>query len=130
MHPNARLVRDFYEARERNDRAAIRCILAADVAWHDPYPPPHGGDLKGLETVLREVFDRAGQLTGGSTRLWLEDVLANDARAVALVGWSSTYRGRTMQGRELALYTVRDGRIVEAWFFPFDKEASDAFFSA
>jgi uncharacterized protein len=128
-HPSARIVRDLYDARAKNDRTAIRRILAADIEWHDPYPPPHGGDLKGLEAVFREVFDHAGELTGGSTRLWLEDVLANDARAVALVAWSSIYRGRTMQGRELALYTFRDGLIAEAWFFPFDKAASDAFFS-
>jgi ketosteroid isomerase-like protein len=129
-HPNARIVRDLYDARAKNDRASIRRILAADIAWHDPYPPPHGGDLKGIEAVLRDVFDRAGELTGGSTQLWLEDVLANDARAVGLVGWSSTYRGRTMQGKELALYAVRDGQIAEAWFFPFDKAASDAFFGS
>jgi ketosteroid isomerase-like protein len=127
-HPSAQLVRNFYEARGRGDRAAIRRILAADITWHDPYPPPHGGDLKGLETVLRDVFDGAATLTGGSTRLWLEDVLANDRRQVALGGWSSTYRDRTMEGRELALFTIRDGQIVEARFFPFDQAASDAFF--
>jgi ketosteroid isomerase-like protein len=129
-HPSAQLVRAFYDARARGDRAAIRRILAADIQWHDPYPPPHGGDLQGLETVLRDVFDGAAKLTGGSTRLWLEDVLANDRRAVALVGWSSTYRGRTMEGCEVALYTIRDGQIAEARFFPFDRAASDAFFDA
>ena len=110
-HPSAQLVRAFYEARARGDRAAIRRILAPDIEWHDPYPPLHGGDLQGLETVLRDVFDGAAQLTGGSTRLWLEDVLANDRRAVAL-------------------YTIRDDQIVEARFFPFDRAASDAFFDA
>ena len=110
-HPNAQLVRAFYDARARGDRAAIRRILAPDIEWHDPYPPLHGGDLQGLETVLRDVFDGAAQLTGGSTRLWLEDVLANDRRAVAL-------------------YTIRDDQIVEARFFPFDRAASDAFFDA
>lgn len=129
-HPNAQLVRAFYDARVRSDRPAVRRIPAADIEWRDPYPPPHGGDLKGLETVLRDVFDGAAKLTGGSTGLWLEDVLANDRRAVALVGWSSTYRGRTMDGREVALYTIRDGPIVEARFFPFDQAASDAFFDA
>jgi ketosteroid isomerase-like protein len=127
-HPHARLVRAFYDARARNDRPTLRRILDPDVEWHDPYPPPHGGDLKGAAAVFRDIFDAAGRLTGGETRLWLEDVLANDERVVALVGWSSSYRGRTMEGRELALYTVRDGRITEARFFPFDRAASDRFF--
>ena len=128
-HPNVALVRRLYEARAHGDRAVIRQIIAPDVAWHDPYPPPHGGDLYGLDAVFRDVFDRAGELTGGSTRLTPVDVLANDERAVAIVDWSSTYRGRTMHGRELAHYEIRKGRIVEAWFYPWDKAASDAFFA-
>jgi len=128
-HPNVELIRNFYDARTRDDRDAVREILAEDIAWHDPYPPPHGGDLQGLEAVLREIFDKAGELTGGTTRLWLHDVLANDEHAVALVNWSSTFRGKTMQGREVAVYHVRDGKITEAWFYPEDKAASDQFFS-
>jgi ketosteroid isomerase-like protein len=56
-------------------------------------------------------------------------VLANDRHAVALVYWSSTLGGRTMQGREVAVYHVHEGKITEAWFYPEDKSASDAFFS-
>jgi Icc-related predicted phosphoesterase len=46
-----------------------------------------------------------------------------------LVYWSSSYRGRTMAGKEVAIYSIRDGKIVEAWFQPADKAASDAFFA-
>jgi ketosteroid isomerase-like protein len=92
-HPNATLVLRFYEARTRNDRAAIRAILAEDVAWHDPYPPPHGGDLRGVVAVFRDIFDRAGKLTGGSTELVPVDVLANDARAIAIVDWFCNVQG-------------------------------------
>lgn len=104
-------------------------MLAEDVAWHDPYPPPHGGDLRGAEIVFKDIFDRAGELTKGTTRMWLHDVLANDAHAVALVNWSATYKGRTMEGREVAVYHVSDGKIKEAWFYPEDKSASDEFFA-
>ena len=128
-HPHAGIVRRFYEARERGDRQGVRAALAPEVAWHDPYPPPHGGDLRGVDEVLRDVFDRAGELTGGSTRLWLEDVLANDRHVVAVVGWSSTYRGRTMQSRELALYRIEGGRIAEAWFYPEEYEKAQQFFA-
>ena len=128
-HPNATLIRRFYDARARDDRKSVRDILAADVAWHDPYPPPHGGDLVGAEAVLRDVFDKAGELTGGTTRLRLGGVLADDDVAVALVYWSSTYRGRTLEGKEVAVYRIRGGKVVEAWFQPMDKAASDEFFA-
>ena len=128
-HPNVTLIRKFYDARAGNDRETIREILAQDVSWHDPYPPPHGGDLTGADAVLRDVFDKAGELTGGTTRLRLYGVLADDDMAVALVHWSSAYRGRVMEGKEAAVYRIRAGRIVEAWFHPADRAASDEFFT-
>jgi ketosteroid isomerase-like protein len=129
-HPNETLIRRFYEARARDDRATIRDILHPDVAWHDPYPPPHGGELRGAEAVLHDVVDRAGEITDGSTRLDLVDVLANAQRALAIVDWSATIRGRSARGREIAHFEIRSGRIVEAWFYPWDRAASDAFFAA
>ena len=128
-HPNVELIRRFYDARARGDRETLRAILDVDVAWHDPYPPPHGGDLRGAEAVFAEIFDRASELTEGTTCVRLSDVMATKAHAVALVNWSATHRGRTMEGREIAVYHVRDGKITEAWFYPEDKSASDEFFS-
>ena len=106
----------------------VRAILHEDVVWHDPYPPPHGGDLRGREAVFRDVFDRAAVLTGGTTRLWVEEAMATDRNGVALVGWSSTYRGRTMKSRELALFRIEEGTIREAWFYPEAPEAAREFF--
>ena len=126
-HDNAQLVREFYAARERGDRDRLRRILADDIAWHDPYPPPHGGDLKGRDAVFRDIFDAASQLTGGTTRLWLESVIATDRHVAALVGWSSTFRGKTMSGRELAVFQCDAGTITEAWFYPEDPAAVLAF---
>jgi len=128
-HDIAKVIREFYAARERGDRERIREVLSEDIAWHDPYPPPHGGDLSGREAVLRDVFDAAAQLTDGTTRLWVETVTATDRHAAAVVGWSSTVRGKTMSSRELAVFHVESGRIIEAWFYPEDPDAALAFFS-
>jgi hypothetical protein len=42
--------------------------------------------------------------------------------------WPVTLRGERMSGTEGAVYRIADGRVVEAWFFPQDPAASDAFF--
>jgi uncharacterized protein len=127
-HPNCGLVRRLYAARARDDRDAVRAILDDDVRWHDPYPPPHGGDLVGADAVIGSVIERAGELTGGSTRLALRDVVASDTHALALVEWSATLDGRRMTGTEGAVYRIAGRRVVEAWFFPEDPAASNAFF--
>jgi ketosteroid isomerase-like protein len=128
-HPNEELIAALYDARKRDDRDRIREILSEDIAWHDPYPPPHGGDLVDLEAVLRDVFDKAGELTGGSTTLDLVQTLGTDDHVAALVNWSSEYRGRRMDGRELAVYRIRDGRVTEGWFYPENQEAAWEFFA-
>jgi ketosteroid isomerase-like protein len=64
-HANCDLIRRLYAARARDDREEVRAILHDDVRWHDPYPPPHGGDLVGAEAVIGGVIERAGELTGG-----------------------------------------------------------------
>lgn len=128
MHTNAELIVAFYTARARGDRAEVLRMLKSDVAWHDPYAPPHGGDLLGAECVVAEIIEKAGALTGGSTRLWLEEIIATDRHVSAVVGWSSTYRGSTMQSRELAVFSIQGGAIAEAWFYPEAPEAALAFF--
>jgi ketosteroid isomerase-like protein/quercetin dioxygenase-like cupin family protein len=129
MSDPGRLIRDYYDGRARGDRAAVEAALADDVAWHDPYPPPHGGDLVGRTAVLRDVFDAAGELTAGTGRFWLVDLVAIGMLAVALVGWTAEYRRRRIETRELAVYRVADDRIAEAWFYPEDPEESWRFFA-
>lgn len=130
MSKIGRLVSDFYETRASGNRATVASFLADDVAWHDPYPPPHGGDLHGRSAVLSDVFEAAGELTEGSSRFWLIDQLTVGELAVALVGWSSTYRGQEIATRELAVYRVEQDAIIEAWFYPEEPVASWRFFAS
>ncbi len=129
-HPSEDLIRRFYSARAEGDRREVRSLLAPGVKWHDPYPPPHGGDLVGVDAVLGDVFDAADAITGGTTQLWLHDVVANDRHAVALVHWSVEIRGRKMESKEIAVFHIESGCIEEVWFYPEDREAAAAFFGA
>jgi ketosteroid isomerase-like protein len=125
----AGLVRDFYAARAREDLARVRALLAPDVVWHEAGSrPPYTGRLRGRRAVLAMIA-KARALTGGTFRLRLHDVLASDAHAVALVQWSATRGGRTLRGREVAVYHVRGGRLAEAWFHPDRMEEVDAFWA-
>lgn len=128
-HPHESLVRGFYAARARRDLAAVRDALAPDVVWHEAGSrPPYTGDLIGREAVLA-MMAKAAELTGGTFHLELEDVLANDRRAVALVDWVAERGGRTLRGKEIAVYRVQGGRLVEAWFYPDDPRTVDAFWA-
>jgi ketosteroid isomerase-like protein len=75
------------------------------------------------------MMAKAAELTAGTFRLELEDVLANDRRAVALVDWVAEREGRSLRGKEIAVFRVQDGRLAEAWFYPDDLRTVDTFWA-
>ena len=125
MHPNEGLIRRFYDARARGDTAAVRSMLAPDIVWHEPvFYGGFAGDHVGIEAVFREVFERYNDYEGSA--LELHDVIANDEHTVALVSWWARRAGARVDGREIAVYHITDGRVTEAWFFP-DADYRDFF---
>jgi ketosteroid isomerase-like protein len=116
-HPSVGLIRELYEARARNDVAAIRSILDENVVWHEPeLEAEHTGDLRGSEAVLAMIGE-ARRITDGTFSLVPQQIVANGEHAVALIDWSATRGGgERLEGKEVAVYRVRNGKIVEASF--------------
>lgn len=126
-HPNAALIRSLYEARDRHDEGAIRSVLSGGVIWHEPdVGGEHTGDLHGPEAVLAMMGD-ARSRTGGTFRLRPREVVANGEHAVALVDWSATLDGEALEGKEVAVYRVRDGKVVEVHFHQDDENLDRRF---
>lgn len=126
-HPNAALIRNLYEARDRDDEGAVRSVLSEDVIWHEPdVGAEHTGDLHGPDAVLAMIRD-ARERTGGTFRLRPREIMAHGRHAVALIDWSATREGRTLEGKEVAVYRLRDGRIVEAHFHQDDQNLDRQF---
>lgn len=124
---NAGLVRELYEARARDDLDAIRSILADEVVWREPdVGAEHTGDLRGAEAVL-EMIREAQSLTGGTFVLTPREIVANGEHAVAMIDWSATREGKRLQGKEVAVYRIRGGKITEVSFHQ-DDQSKDAEF--
>lgn len=126
-HPNAALVRRLYEARDRGDEGAIRAVLSDDVLWHEPdVGGEHTGDLRGPNAVLA-MIRAASQRTGGTFRIRPREIVANGEHAAALVDWSAERDGGTLEGKEVAVYRVRGGKVVEVHFHQDDGELDRQF---
>lgn len=124
---NVDVVRKLYDARNAGDEGSIRPCLAEDVLWHEPdLESEHTGELRGPDAVLA-MISRATALTGGTFRLHPREVVANGEHAVALVEWSATQEGASLEGREVAVYRIREGRIVEASFHQDDPDLDRRF---
>lgn len=127
-HPNAQLVRRAHEAFESGDMDAAREIFDWEgIRWVLPGRSQVSGVDVGMAAVF-ENFQRCMQLSDGTYRAVGVDYLGSDDHAIALTHLTARRAGRTLELDEAVIFTVRDGRFVEAYHLPYDQQAWDDFF--
>ena len=108
-HPNVELTRRGYAAFAAADLATMTELIADDVAWHVTGAGPLSGTYHGRDEVFG-FFGRLVEETGGTFRLDLHDVLANDEHTVALCTLSATRGGKSLQVRRGDLVRILSAR--------------------
>jgi uncharacterized protein len=127
-HPNLELLRRGYAAYGSGDMDTINELFADDVVWHIAGRSPLAGDYNGKEQVFG-FFGRLQELSGGTSKVEVHDLLANDEHGVALVIESATRGGRSHQGNATHVFHLRDGQVTEFWDAQIDQAAADEFWS-
>ena len=127
-HPNEDLVRRGYAAFGTGDIATLRELFADDIVWHVGGRSPITGDYKGKDEVLG-FFGQLAARTGGTFRLDVHDVLANDEHVVVLVKGTAERQGKTLNDNGAQVFHVQGGKVTEQWFHPGDQTATDEFWS-
>lgn len=128
-HPNEAIVRELYDAFASADMSAVDRLLADDVTWQAPGIAQHAGTRRGKGELYASMA-RLAELTGGTLRSELLDVVANDRRAMALqITRAERDDRQPLQDREVIVFELRGGRIAEVWEHPGDLHAMDAFFT-
>ncbi len=130
QHANVQQARRAYEAFAKADMATLGELLADDVVWHVGGNSPLSGDYKGKDAVFG-YFGKLGQVTGGTVKIEIHDILANDDHTVILVRQTAERNGKTWDSRGVHIvHPDSEGRVKEFWGFTEDEAAADAFFSS
>lgn len=125
MHGNEKVLRAALDAIAAGDGAAFADVAADDMVVHVPGRSRIAGDLHG-----RGAFGaRVRELTGGSLTIDVHDVLASDDHAVGVYTMRVQCPDRSLEWRHVNVYHIRDGKIVEVWQNPFERDAFDEFFA-
>ena len=128
-HPNEDRTREGFAAFGRGDFDALRHqFWADDICYHVPGRAPTSGDYEGADQVLG-FFQQSSELTGGTLRIDLHDVLANDEHVVSLVTMHAERAGKKLETNFVQVSHVRDGKVTETWICPADPVAVDEFWS-
>ena len=127
-HPNVALMRKGYEAFAKGDMAALTGLFAEDVVLHQPGNNQISGEHKGRDAVFA-VFGKLAQLSGGTFRIELHDVLANDEHAVVLQRVTGSRPGRQLDARAIEVFHIKGGKVREWWSLTDSPEQEDQFWS-
>jgi len=122
MDGKEQVIRELYDARARRDWDAVRALLADEVGWHEPGEEEHSGDFRGREDVM-SLLQKFVEVTEGTFQLEPEAFLNLADHSAVAVRWWAERSGRRSEGREIAVYHVREGTIDHVWFY---NEPSDA----
>ncbi len=127
-HANAALMRQAFEAFASGDVGALEDVLAEDAYVHEPGRGAVSGDYVGRDRVLG-FFAKLYQLTGGTFRAELIDILADDERAVVIERSTARRNGRTLDTRDVLVCDIHDGKVVAVHVFPSDADVENAFWA-
>src|SRR6266511_3374360 len=122
--PHPRRPRCIREGRSRRSARLLRRRHRLAFAR----TKPAGGDYKGIDQVMG-LFARLFELTGGTFRLEVHDVLANDEHGVVLATAKAEKGGKTLSDNGVQVFHLRDGKVTESWLHPSDQYEADEFFS-
>jgi ketosteroid isomerase-like protein len=109
-HPNEEVVRRAYAAINRGDIDGFVTEFAENAVWHGSGRTIEGRE--GIGALVAQLVDASG----GSLRIDLHDVLANDKHAVVLQTTTAEREGRRLEDNVVYVFHVADGKIMEAWF--------------
>jgi ketosteroid isomerase-like protein len=125
-HPNEDLIRRGYAAFQSGDMAALSELFADDVVWNTPGRNQLSGTFRGKEEVFA-TFQKVFELTGGTFKLDIHAVLADDDHAVVLTRSTGEREGKKLDDNTVQVFHVSDGKVTEQWLYPGDVYASDDF---
>lgn len=112
-------IREAYAAFGRGDVDGYLKPCSENFSFNIPGRGAIAGSWHGKEG-LYELARKAMEITGGSFREEIEDVLANDHHAVVLARHRFTRDGQSREYKTAHVYDVRDGKLATCWEQPQD----------
>ena len=116
-HANAALLRKGYAAFSSGDFNALNEFVPEDAVWHvTGNSATISGDYDGRDAIYA-YFGKLMEITGGTFKAELVDVLANDNLGVAIQKSTATVNGKEVVTTDVLIDRVVNGKAVETWVY-------------
>lgn len=125
-HPNEDLLRKGYDAFNAGDIDTVKSLFAPDIVGHFGGKSQLAGDYKGVDEVIGALA-KLVELSGGTFKETVHDIVANDTHAVALGEVTAQRDGKTYDQKSVEVYHVNGGKVTEFWDWIEDQDADKDF---
>jgi hypothetical protein len=123
---NADLIRSGYEAFSKGDLETVAKLFGPEIRWNISGRNQISGTYTGHEEVFG-FFGKLVELTDGTFKVELHDLLASDDHVVALAKESATRNGKKLETDETHVWHLDNGKATEFWGVPKDQYQVDEF---
>jgi ketosteroid isomerase-like protein len=120
-HDNVELLRRGYDAFDKGDIETVMSLFTDDVILHVGGKSQLAGDYKGKQEVMG-VFGKLVELSGGTFKEEVHDIVANDRHGVVLSTTTAQRDGKTLSQKSLEVHHIEDGKINESWAWTEDQD--------
>ena len=118
------LMRRGYDAFSRGDMDSLRQTWTEDIVWHAGGRNRLSGEKRGADAVIA-YFGQVIEASGGTFRVELHDVVANEGHVVSLHTATAERDGRRISVHGVLVAHARDGKLAEIWEHADDSRALD-----
>jgi uncharacterized protein len=125
---NANRVRAGYDAFNQADIPALIDLFDDNIVWHFPGSSKLAGDHKGRDATLG-VLGAYGEAAGGTLKANVIDVMASEDHVTGVANDTASHNGKRLDVRSTVVFSMRDGKVTEAWHYIDDLASLDAFVS-
>lgn len=127
-HPAAEVLEQVYVTFTTGDMDRLAELIAADVVWHVPGDNLISGTYTSREAMF-VCFNKAVELSEGTFKPQLLDVLADDKYTVAILHGIARRGEKTLDQDYALISHIRDGQVSELWEAWTDGPAFNEFWS-
>ena len=127
--PNEDRVRAASAAFGRGDMGTLRDqFFAENIIWHVAGTGPLAGNYRGVAQVM-ELLSRISELSSGTVRPELHDVLVSSDHTVVLAALRAERAGKQLQLDLIHVIHAENGKATEVWTHSSDPAAAAEFWS-
>lgn len=112
-HPNAKLMRDMWDAMERGDMSWLEAHVADDIVWHVGGNSRSAGTFRGKETVAQMM---SGVNDPNAMKVVTHDIVAGDDHTVVLGTANVTApSGASAEYNFVNVFHIDGDKVTEVW---------------